>query len=174
MEPWLWAVFIFLVGQRLVELRVAKRNENWLKAEGAYEVGSDHYKWFVLTHTFFLAFLLIEAFLSPFHLNILLQEIAIYIFVVTQLLRIWCIYSLGKFWNTKIIVLPGANLVKRGPYQFIKHPNYIIVGIELLVIPFMFQAYISAILFPLIHLILLKVRIPIEEQALAEAYIKCN
>ncbi|MFK4997793.1 isoprenylcysteine carboxylmethyltransferase family protein [Bacillus sp. N9] len=69
------------------------------------------------------------------------------IFIMTQLARIWVIVTLGKYWNTKIIVLPGAQIVKEGPFKYVKHPNYIIVTIELLVIPLLCQAYITALIF---------------------------
>jgi methyltransferase len=89
------------------------------------------------------------------------------LFWITQLARIWSITSLGRYWNTKIIILPGSDLVKRGPYKYVKHPNYIIVGVELFVIPMMFSTYWTAIIFPFLHLLLMTVRIPAEEKALA-------
>ncbi|GAB3066286.1 isoprenylcysteine carboxylmethyltransferase family protein [Virgibacillus ainsalahensis] len=87
------------------------------------------------------------------------------LFIITQSLRFWCIYTLGRFWNTKIIISPQFSLVKEGPYKYVKHPNYIIVGIELFIIPLLFDAYITAIVFPILHILLLTVRIPIEERA---------
>jgi methyltransferase len=91
------------------------------------------------------------------------------LFFITQWFRIWCIRSLGRFWNTKILILPGAKLVSKGPYRFLKHPNYIIVGVEMVVIPILFHAYMTAIIFPILHLILLTVRLPVEEGALKQA-----
>ncbi len=81
-------------------------------------------------------------------------------------MRVWCIVSLGKFWNTKIIVLPKVVMIKKGPYKYMKHPNYLIVFVELFTIPAMFGAYITAILFPILHLLLLTIRIPAEDRAL--------
>ncbi|MCT2537330.1 hypothetical protein NC661_00055 [Aquibacillus koreensis] len=173
MATWLFLLFLFLIGQRIVELIIANRNEKWMKKQGAYEIGADHYKWFVVTHSMFLVFLLIESIYSPISLSFsdALLFIFLFVFLTTQLFRVWCIYSLGKFWNTKIIVLPGSNLVSRGPYRWIKHPNYLIVGIELFVIPLLFQAYLTALLFPILHLLLLRVRIPMEEKALFDVTI---
>ncbi|MFP3360072.1 isoprenylcysteine carboxylmethyltransferase family protein, partial [Planococcus sp. SIMBA_143] len=84
------------------------------------------------------------------------------IFVLAQFLRFWTIKSLGRFWNTKIIVLPDANVVKKGPYRYIKHPNYVIVALEIISLPLIFSSYITAIVFTLLNgILLLKVRIPI-------------
>ncbi|RKJ60500.1 isoprenylcysteine carboxyl methyltransferase, partial [Butyricicoccus sp. 1XD8-22] len=89
--------------------------------------------------------------------------------IFVQLMRIWCLMSLGIFWNTKIIILPGANIVKNGPYLFMRHPNYLVVCSEILVLPLMFNAYFTAILFTLLNFLMLSVRIPTEERALIEA-----
>ncbi|MBM7569875.1 isoprenylcysteine carboxyl methyltransferase family protein [Aquibacillus albus] len=163
----LWIVFIYLIAQRLGELLLARKNEQWMEKQGAYEVGEDHYKWFIYTHSSFFIFLLVEGLLlssKPFSVSPVLFGI----FIATQLFRYWCIVSLGRHWNTKVIILPGAALIRKGPYRFLKHPNYFIVAIELLIIPLLFNAYLTAIVFPLIHLVLLKIRIPIEEQALLD------
>ncbi|SDL68082.1 isoprenylcysteine carboxyl methyltransferase family protein [Sediminibacillus halophilus] len=167
MNWWMGLLFVFLILQRLIELGIARSNESWMKEQGAIESGAEHYKWFVLTHSLFFVSLWAEAQwkgLYQLELNIYL----FILFVITQLLRIWCIASLGRFWNTKIIILPGANLVRKGPYRFIKHPNYLVVLLELIVIPLMFHTYITAIMFPFLHLLLLRVRIPEEERALGE------
>ena len=82
------------------------------------------------------------------------------IFVGLQIMRVWVIASLGRFWNTKILVLPGAHVVKKGPFRFLRHPNYVVVSLEILVIPLMFGAYFTALIFALLNLIILSVRIP--------------
>ncbi|MGE7546455.1 MULTISPECIES: isoprenylcysteine carboxyl methyltransferase family protein [Sporosarcina] len=160
-------VFIIVVIQRLVELAVAKRNERWMLGQGAIEVGSAHYKWMVLMHTAFFVSLLVEVLIFnrplPAFWSILLA-----IFLLMQVLRVWCLSSLGKFWNTKILILPGANVQKKGPYRWIRHPNYVIVTTELIVLPLLFNAYITAGLFFILNLWMLSVRIPAEERALRE------
>lgn len=163
----MWMILLLIIIQRLLELRIAKRNEAWLKQRGGVEKGEDHYKWFIIVHTLFFVSLLAEALLNnqqTFKFNYLL----FLLFLLTQIGRIWCITSLGKFWNTKIIISPQFSLVKEGPYKYVKHPNYIIVGIELMVIPFLFNAYITGIVFPILHILLLTIRIPAEEKALLE------
>lgn len=164
----LFLLFItVIIVQRLFELMVARRNERWMKERGALEFGRGHYPWIVLIHVLFFISYIAEVYifnkgLSPYWGLMLL------LFVLTQAGRMWVLFSLGRFWNTKIIVLPGANIVRKGPYRFIKHPNYVIVAVEFLVIPFMFQAYITAIVFTLLNIIILSIRIPAEEKALGK------
>lgn len=154
--------------QRLVELFIAKRNEKWMRSQGAFEVGATHYPIMVAMHsTFFLSMLLevivLDRSFSPLWFPLLVG------FLLAQIGRIWCLRSLGKFWNTKIIILPGADVVQKGPYRFIRHPNYVIVSIELLILPLIFNAYFTAILFSILNAWMLSVRIPAEEKALKEA-----
>lgn len=151
----------------MIELVIAKRNERWMKKRDGIERGKEHYKWFVVVHTLFFLSILLEVDLrdySGFKMNLFLLTI----FVLLQIARVWCITSLGKFWNTKIIILPSELLVEKGPYKYVKHPNYIIVGLELFFIPLLFNAYVTALIFPILHLLLMMIRIPIENKALAE------
>jgi methyltransferase len=154
--------------QRLVELVIAKRNERWMRSQGAYEAGAGHYPLIVALHIgFFISLIaeviLLERSISPW------WPIWLSLFLVAQAGRVWSLHSLGRFWNTKIIILPGAKVVKRGPYRWIRHPNYFIVATEILVLPLLFQAYYTAIIFSLLNLIVLLIRIPAEEKALIEA-----
>ncbi|PID15843.1 isoprenylcysteine carboxyl methyltransferase [Sporosarcina sp. P34] len=160
-------VFIIVVMQRLVELVVASRNEKWIRSKGAIEIGASHYKWMVLMHTAFFISLLIEVLvfdrpLSPF------WYVLFIVFLLMQVLRVWCLSSLGKFWNTKILILPGANVQKKGPYRWIRHPNYVIVTTELIILPLLFSAYFTVGLFFVLNIWMLSVRIPAEERALRE------
>lgn len=166
MNPFHLVLFIFVLLQRLVELVIAKRNEKLMKRRGAIEIGQAHYKWFILVHSLFFICLFGEwLYYQPLaHVNGWL----FIIFIVLQIGRLWCLISLGRYWNTKIIYLPGARMIKKGPYKYMKHPNYLIVGLELFILPLLFQAYMCAIIFPLLHVLLLRVRIPIENKALLE------
>lgn len=165
-------IFSFVISivilQRLVELVVAKRNENWMLSQGAFEVGAAHYPVMVSMHIAFFISLLAEVIQLDKSLSSIWISLLI-IFLVAQVARIWCLTSLGKFWNTKIIILPGADVVQRGPYKWVRHPNYIIVTTELFVLPLMFGAYLTAIIFTLLNVWMLSVRIPAEEKALKEA-----
>ena len=164
----LFLLFIFIVIlQRLTELVIAKRNEQKIRLKGGYEVGASHYPYMIALHVSFFLCLITEVFLFSRNISPLFFWLFI-LFSLTQLLRIWCLITLGPFWNTKIIVLPGANIVRKGPYQFIKHPNYLVVTIEILLLPLMFQAYFTAIIFSILNFIMLSIRIPVEEKALMD------
>lgn len=160
-------IVVLIIVQRLVELVVAKRNEKMMLAKGAYEVGASHYPYMIMLHSSFFVSLIIEvlygnALQTPHYL-------LLGVFLFLQLVRVWCLMSLKSFWNTKILIIPGATLVKKGPYAFISHPNYVVVSLEILVLPMMFQAYFTAVCFTILNLIMLSVRIPVEEKALKEA-----
>ena len=163
-----YILFMFVILQRLVELFIASNNERWMKARGGIEVGQAHYKWFIILHTLFFMAILVEYQFKAIKFDGAVPVYMIFFigFMVAQLGRVWCIHSLGRFWNTKIIVLPKVSLIKKGPYKYVKHPNYIIVFIELLFMPLIFGLYIVAIIFPFLHLLLLTIRVPREEEAL--------
>jgi methyltransferase len=157
----------FIIIQRIIELLVARNNEKWIKSKGGYEVGANHYPYMVAIHIGFFISLIIEFMVfkqavSRFWLLLFV------VFISLQIMRVWVIASLGRFWNTKILVLPGALAVKKGPFHFIRHPNYVVVTSEIIVIPLMFEAYFTAIVFTLLNVIILSVRIPKEEAALRE------
>lgn len=167
MPYYFWLIFIFIVFERIVELVIAKRNEKWMMERGGIEWGREHYKWFIIVHLLFFFSILIEVTVRDYS-NFVLNNYVFALFLLTQAARVWCIQSLGKFWNTKIIILPDRSLISRGPYKYVKHPNYIIVGIELFIIPILFGAYFTAVIFPILHITLMTVRIPMENKALAE------
>lgn len=158
--------FILIIFQRLAELIIAKRNERNMKQNGAIEFGKGHYPIIVIIHSlFFVGFFFEVVFfkqeLSP------IWPFMLTLFLFTQAGRLWVLFSLGAFWNTKILVLPQAPTVKKGPYRFIKHPNYLIVTLEFLIIPLLFQAYVTAVIFSVLNaFVLAAVRIPAEERAL--------
>ncbi|WP_141236017.1 isoprenylcysteine carboxyl methyltransferase family protein, partial [Peribacillus simplex] len=164
----IFAIFIILIAiQRLVELYIAKQNEKQLKAAGAVEYGESHYRWMVLMHLSFFIVLIIEVVVLERDMSGL-WPIWLTLFLIAQSGRIWAIRSLGKHWNTKIIVVPDADVVIKGPYKYFKHPNYIIVATEILVICLLFNAYYTAIIFSLLNVWMMMVRIPLEEKALKE------
>ncbi|WP_079509492.1 isoprenylcysteine carboxyl methyltransferase family protein [Mesobacillus jeotgali] len=164
-------VFFLFVGliifQRITELVIARRNEAWMKSQGAIEFGQGHYPAMVAIHTAFFLFFITEVMLFNKELSNY-WPILLALFLITQAMRVWALASLGRYWNTKIIILPGANVVKRGPYKIIKHPNYLIVAVELIVIPLMFNAHVTAAVFTLLNILILSIRIPAEEKALRE------
>ncbi|WP_144529221.1 isoprenylcysteine carboxyl methyltransferase family protein [Peribacillus simplex] len=164
----IFAIFIILIAiQRMFELYIAKQNEKQLKAAGAVEYGESHYSWMVLMHLSFFIVLIIEVVVLERDVSGL-WPIWLTLFLIAQSGRIWVIRSLGKHWNTKIIVVPDADVVIKGPYKYFKHPNYIIVATEIIVISLLFNAYYTAVIFSLLNVWMMKVRIPLEEKALKE------
>ena len=165
MNWFFWIIYLVVIGQRIIELRIARRNERYLRAQGAHGYGAKHYPWIVLMHCLFLVSMLGE---------ILFGDrdpaswfwIPLTLFILAQILRVWAIRSLGPFWNTKVLVLPMAEIGVNGPYRFIRHPNYTVVSLELLTLPLIFQAYVTAAVFTVLNAILLSIRIPLEEEAL--------
>ncbi|MEX2104128.1 MAG: isoprenylcysteine carboxylmethyltransferase family protein [Bacilli bacterium] len=155
----------FVITQRLVELTIAKRNAKHIEALGGFEVGKSHYKYIVLLHISF--FIILTAEVIGFHTLLLSWWLIPFsIFLMAQGLRIWCIRSLGPFWNTRIYIVPGAKPVNKGPYKYLRHPNYVVVGIELLSIPLIFNAYFTAIFISILNAAILSIRIRTEEHAL--------
>src|SRR5690606_30299807 len=112
-----------VICQRIAELFIARRNEKWILANGGTEVGQEHYKLIVSVHVFFFLSLLFEVLYFEKELSPLFP-VLFSLFIVTQIGRLWALTSLGKFWNTKIMILPNHEIVSKGPYKFIKHPNY--------------------------------------------------
>lgn len=162
------AILSFVIMQRIIELVIAKRNETVMLSKGAYEVGSEHYPFMIALHVSFFISIIFEVLFFKHTLSTLFPFLFV-CFLIVQFIRIWCLVSLGLFWNTKIIILPGANVVKKGPYKFLRHPNYIVVCSEILLLPLMFNAFFTAFIFTLLNLSMLSVRIPTEEKALMEA-----
>jgi methyltransferase len=157
-----------IIVQRLTELRVAKQNLEFALANGGHEYAPEHYKWIVLLHVSWIVFMLLEGILRGASLSNL-WWLWLGIFVIAQAGRYWAITSLGKYWNTRIIIFQNGNLVAKGPYKYLKHPNYIVVALELFVAPMIFGCWITAILSSLVNAgLLLGVRIPAEERALEE------
>lgn len=158
-------LFSLLIVQRLTELFIARKNEKWMRYRGGVEHGSEHYPFIVALHILFLLSLLLEV--EIFDRNITdIWYILVPILLLTQIMRYWSVVSLGNYWNTKIIIVPNDIVISKGPYQFIKHPNYVVVAVEILIIPLLFHAYLTALLFTLLNIIMMSIRIPAEETAL--------
>ncbi|MGE0256577.1 MAG: isoprenylcysteine carboxyl methyltransferase family protein [Alphaproteobacteria bacterium] len=158
----LHALLAFIVAQRLAELLWAERNTRRLRARGATEAGAAHYPVIVVLHAAWLAAL--AAFISD---GVPIDWPLLALFVLLQAARLWTILSLGEYWTTRVITLPGAPLVRRGPYRWLAHPNYLIVAAEIVVVPAIFGAWWIAAIFGLLNAALLCHRIRVEERALA-------
>ena len=155
------AILIFVTLQRLAELVLARRNTAGLMSRGAVEVAPGHYLLIVLMHGAWLAGLW---YLAPGR-DVNLAWLGA--FAVLQLLRVWVLVTLGPRWTTRIIVLPGEQLVRRGPYRFLSHPNYCVVAGEMIVLPMVFGLFWYGVVFSLLNAAVLAVRITAENRALA-------
>ena len=156
-----------VAAQRLLELALARRNERKARAKGAVERGWRHYPFIVTLHSLWLVSTLVEGILRGPELPSY-WPIPLALFLLVQPLRYWAIFSLKESWNTKILVVPGAKLVRRGPYKYLNHPNYVVVVVEILTFPLIFGAWVTALVFTALNVALLYVRIREENKALAE------
>lgn len=154
-------VLLAVTAQRLAELVLAQRNTRRLLNRGAFEVGASHYPLIVALHAAWLASLWWFGWDRPVGLTWLTA------FIVLQLLRVWVIATLGARWTTRIIILPGAPLVRGGPYRLFSHPNYAVVVAEIAVLPLAFGLIGVAVVFTIANALVLWVRIRTEGRALS-------
>ena len=153
--------------ERLAELLISTRNLAWSRERGGVEFGARHYPAMVVLHTGLLAGCLLEAiglhrpFLPALGWPMLALVLA------AQGLRWWCIGTLGRQWNTRVVVVPGAGRVTAGPYRIVPHPNYVAVVIEGAALPLVYTAWITALVFTVLNVALLRIRIKAENNALS-------
>lgn len=158
-------IVLLVAAQRLGEMAYARHNAGRLLAEGAMEVGARHYPVIVLVHAGWLMSLLVIASRGP---DVNWWLIALY--GLLQIGRFWVLVSLGRYWTTRLISLPGETLVRGGPYRFLRHPNYAIVVAEIAVLPLAFGAWQAALVFSVLNGAVLAWRIRIEDSILAERH----
>jgi methyltransferase len=166
----LYTVLIAVVAlERLAELVVSKRNAAWSFERGGVETGQRHYVVMVVLHTGLLVGALLEVWLLHPEFHPALGYPMLALVVASQALRWWCIATLGRRWNTRVIVVPGLPLVTGGPYRLTSHPNYVAVVVEGLALPLVYSAWITAVVFTACNAVLLTVRLRVENAALATA-----
>lgn len=157
-----------VAGERIVELVVAKRNADWAFARGGVEHGRAHYPVMAVMHTALLVSCVAEVVLADRPFLPWLGWPMVILVLAAQALRWWCVTTLGKQWNTRVIVVPGLPLVTSGPYRWLRHPNYVAVVVEVAALPLVHTAWVTAVAFSIANAILLfGWRIPVEERALA-------
>ncbi len=154
------AILGFVTAQRLIELPIARANTARLLAAGGREVAPGHYPYIVALHAAWLICLWWFALGRPIDVKLLI------VFGLVELARIWVLRTLGNRWTTRIIIVPGEQLVARGPYRFVDHPNYLIVTLEIAVLPLVFGLVQWALFFSVLNAAILSVRIGAEEKAL--------
>ena len=156
-------LLVFVTLQRLAELAWNRSNEARLRAAGAVEAGAKHYSVMVVLHGAWLAALWLYGWDRP------LVWLWVVLYAVLQLGRAWVLATLGRRWTTRVFVVPGETLVRRGPYRFVSHPNYVVVALEIFVLPLAFGLWRVALAFGLANLALLAWRIRVENLALRAA-----
>ena len=163
-----FTVLVVLVGiERLAELVVSKRNAAWSKEQGGVETGFSHYPVMVVLHTGLLVGALVEAYVREPSVPSALAWSMLLVVLLTQALRWWCIATLGRRWNTRVIIVPGLPPVTSGPYRLMSHPNYVAVVVEGVALPLVHACWITAVVFTVLNAVLLTVRIRVENAALA-------
>jgi methyltransferase len=164
---WFTALVLVVGLERIAELVVSKRNAAWSLAQGGVETGRGHYPVMVVLHTGLLAGALAEVWLRRPGFVPALGFTMLALAVLSQALRWWCIATLGRQWNTRVIVVPGMRRVTGGPYRFLSHPNYVAVVVEGFALPLVHSAWITAVAFSVCNAVLLTTRIRVEARALS-------
>lgn len=168
-SQWAFVGLVVVVAlARLLELSVARRHLAWARERGGVERGAGHYPVMVALHLALLVGAPLEVWLADRPLVPVLAVAMLVLLVAAHVLRWWCIRSLGPQWNTRVVVVPGLTLVTRGPYRFLRHPNYVAVVAEGVALPLVHGAWVTATLFTVANLLLLTWRVRVEEAALAE------
>jgi len=166
-----YLAFLSALGaERIAELIISAHNAHWAFAHGAREAGGGHYPLMAAFHSLFLISCAGEALIFRRPFPAIVGWLALGGALAAQALRYWAVITLGRRWNTRIIVLPGIAPVTSGPYRLIRHPNYLAVVIEMICVPMIYGCWLTAIVFSAGNAALLRVRIKAEEAALGVAY----
>ena len=152
-------LMIYIILTRLFELILSKKNTSILLKEGAVEYYKFHYKFIVLFHILFISFFFVKSFT-----NTIIKMEYLYVFFIVQIFRYKIIHDLGKYWTTRILVIKEP-LIKTWMFKYLRHPNYLIVFLEVILVCLFFNDFFSLILFSLINLVLISIRIFYEEKA---------
>jgi methyltransferase len=170
MSQTLFTVLVLAIGlERVAELVVSRRNAAWSFARGGVETGRDHFPAMVVLHTALLVGAVAEVWAADRPFLPWIGWPALALALASQGLRWWCIATLGRRWNTRVIVVPGLPLVTGGPYRWLAHPNYVAVVVEGVALPLVHTAWLTAVVFTLANAALLTVRLRVENRALHEA-----
>lgn len=163
---WYGVLLALISLERLAELVVSRNNAAWAFARGGVEYGRGHYPPMVLLHVALIAGAFTEAWLADRPFLPWLGWPMLGVVVAAQALRWWCITTLGRQWNTRVVVVPGLPLVEHGPYRVLRHPNYVAVVAEGLALPLVHTSWVTALVFTALNAALLTVRIRSEDAAL--------
>jgi methyltransferase len=160
------ALVALVAVERVVELVLSRRNAGRLLARGAVEVGRGHYPWMVLAHTLFLFACPLEVLALRRPWIPVLGVSMTLLLAATMALRYWVVFTLGERWCTRVVYLPGEPRIRTGPYRLMRHPNYLAVVLELIALPLIHSAWLTAIVFGAWNAVVLRLRIRTEDEAL--------
>lgn len=158
-------IFVLLI-QRLSELYLSNKNEKILRNKNAIEMGEDHYPWMKLLHLMWFVSLLGEGYMRGESHSLDFTLVLMTLILFCQAIRFWTMFTLGENWTTRILVIPNGKLITKGPYRFLKHPNYAVVIAEFVLIPLIYKCYFTLLIFSILNTILLKRRVAVENSAL--------
>lgn len=164
---WYLLLIAAVAAERVAELVVSQRNLAWSRARGGVEFGAGHYPAMVVLHTGLLVGCVVEVYALHRPFMGWLGWPMLAVVIAAQGLRWWCIATLGRQWNTRVVVVPGARRVTGGPYRYISHPNYVAVVAEGIALPLVHSAWLTAAVFTALNAALLSTRISTENAALA-------
>jgi methyltransferase len=161
-----WLLFL-LAGQRVLEQAISRRNMRRMKERGGREFYPETFLPVAMLHVLFLVSLGIES--APWRIPAdILTWVCLVLFLLLQVVRYWAMASLGEWWNTRIVLVPGGRVKREGPYRFLRHPNYLVVTLEFLLLPLLFRSpFCFAAFFP-VNALVMRHRIVLEEGALRE------
>jgi len=167
---WLFTGLVALVGlERLAEMWIAGRNRRWLLERGGLEVGQAHYPWMVLMHLTFLVAAPMEVWMLDRPLIPPLAGGILLVLLLAMVLRYWVVVTLQQRWTTRVVLLPGASRITRGPYRFLSHPNYVAVAMEIAALPLVHTAWLTALIYSVLNAAMLRARIGVENEAWRES-----
>lgn len=165
-EVWYTLLIAAFAVERLAEMVVARRNAAWSFRNGGFETGRGHWPYMVVLHIGLLVGALAEVWLADRPFIPALGWPMLVVVVASQALRWWCIATLGRQWNARVIVVPGAPRITSGPYRWFRHPNYVAVVAEGIALPLVHGAWVTALVFTVLNAWVLTVRLRDEEEAL--------
>jgi methyltransferase len=163
---WYTLLILAVAVERIVELVVSQRNWAWSRERGGTERGAGHYPAMVVLHVGLLLGCLAEPWVFDRSFIPALGWPMLVVVLAAQILRWWCITTLGHQWNSRVIVIPGAPRVTGGPYRWIPHPNYVAVVVEGVALPLVHSAWLTALVFTMLNVLLLRTRLRVENSAL--------
>jgi methyltransferase len=167
LSVYLYLALLAAVGVlRLVELGVSRRHQKLMLTQGAERVPEPHFKWMVIVHTGVLigaaleVVLLHRPFIPP------LAAAMFVLFIASNLMRFWVVRTLGDLWSVQVMDSTRIGVVTTGPFRFVRHPNYTGVILEMISLPLIHTAWITAIVTSMAYSFALSLRLRAEERVL--------